>query len=140
VTNDVAAQREATDIQRPPTLFGQQSPWELVTAGHGAARRAIGLALERVEAPEPEKSLADSFSVDELRMAFHFLAWTRFDVPVPEQASALFLIEAALNLAQEMQHQPWTTRVLEHVRGWYDHLRDRLGLGTSQPGGLAPAC
>jgi len=136
--------RPGTEIERPPTMFGKDSPWQLVVAGHAAARRAIGFALEQVGLDAATDILRRTYSRDELRMAFHFLAWTRFDVALSEQVNALFLIEDALNHTERVHRRSrlaaLAAEAADKLRERWDRVRSGLGSGSATPSGLAPAC
>jgi hypothetical protein len=143
-TEGLPVQRDGAEIQRPPTVFGKESPWELVVAGHHVARRASGLALDQVGIDDATDALVRSASRDELRMAFHMLAWTRFDVPLSDQVNALFLVEDTLNAKERVHHGRSLATIAAKVGDWLRGVRDRLssGLrpGAASPSGHAPAC
>lgn len=137
-------QRER-ELWRPPTLFGKQSPWELVVEGHAAARRAIGLALEEVTFDEAVGALAGEFRADQLRMAHDLLGWTSFDVPLHHQVEALFLVEHARIVEPRPAQPPGLRSALARAASWLRRVRDRVregltgGFGLGDPSGLRPA-
>jgi hypothetical protein len=110
-------------IERPPTLFGRQSPWPLVHAGHTLATRAIGYALEQVPRDDAVRALlAEATDRDVARMAWHYLAFSRFDVGIAAQAHAFFLLEDVL---RELDERARREALPLHRAGKY--LRHRLG-------------
>lgn len=120
------------NLERPPTLFGRESDWDVVQAGYDIARRAIGYAMENVALPDAIASLAeDAPSPDALRMAFDYLAYTRFeDVPRSEQVEAFFIVEDAraaydrrsrTGRAQRLR-SAWT-----RLRAWWSESMRRWG-------------
>lgn len=137
--------QRGTVVRRPPTLFGQESPWELVVAGHAAARRAIGLALEDVPLDEAVATLAQAFGPDQLCMAHDLLGWTSFDVPLHHQVEAFFLVEHARSVEARPARRPRLGSALERAASWLRRVRDRVrdgvsgGVGLGDPSGLRPA-
>lgn len=101
------AQADAQPVtERPPTLFGQTSPWPLVQAGHTLARQAIGCALEALPRDVAVKTLIDQLpDRDVARMADHYLAFTSFDVPSTVQTQALFLVEDVQHELEQRQRR-----------------------------------
>lgn len=122
-------------------MFGQQSPWEVVVAGHAAARRAIGLALEDVTFDEAVGTLAQAFAPDQLRMAHDLLGMTRLDVPLHHQVEAMFLVEHARSVESRPAARSRVHSALTRVRSWLRRLRDAAsdGFGVGDAGGLRPA-
>jgi hypothetical protein len=124
--------REKPNLQRPPTLFGQTSPWELVEAGHALARQAIGYRSEGVGFDDAAaKLLQPDLRRDVLQMARDYLAYTRFDVPLETQVDALFVLDDVLyRLDLRQQRNGWLARALARMRNWLNPLaRRRPALG-----------
>lgn len=137
--------QRGADLQRPPTIFGRQSPWELVVSGHTAARRAIGLALEDVKFDEAVAALAQAFGPDQLRMAHDLLGWTRFDVPLHHQVQALFMVEHARNVEVRPAVRSRLRSAFARAVSWLRRVRDAArdvvsgGFGLGDSSGLRPA-
>lgn len=110
-----------TSIARPPTLFGQNSPWPLVQAGHALASRALACALQDLPRATALALLGEQTSErDVAQMADHYLAFTRFEVPSTVQTQALFLVEDLLNEIDQRQRQQ--SQVLLRLARWWREL------------------
>jgi hypothetical protein len=115
-------QHATSSIDRPPTLFGRTSPWPVVEAGHNLANRAVGYALEQRPRDEAVRSLLEQTADrDVAHMAWHYLAFTRFDVGYAPQAQALFFLDDVLGDLDERQRRQ--ALPLHRAGVW---LRDRL--------------
>lgn len=120
------------DLDRPPTLFGEQSDPDVVHAGYDLARRAIGYALENVPLRDAIGALVtETPSRDALHMAFDYLAYTRFDdVPRSEQVEAFFLVEdarAEFDRHSSRRFELGLGRVWRRLRAWFDESMRRMG-------------
>ena len=128
------------DLERPPTLFGQQSELQVVRAGYDLARRAIGYALENVPLRDAVGALvAEAPSPEALQMAFDYLAYTKFeDVPRSEQVEAFFLIEDARADYDRQPCPPFDfgfRRVWHCLRTWFADAMRRVGEVAERTGG-----
>ena len=93
----LSAAPKTDTFERPPTKFGRECSLPLAREGYHLANTALRYALEDVPtATAVDALLSESPSPEALRLAFDYLAFKRFDVPVNAQASALFVIEDAM--------------------------------------------
>ncbi|WP_019874111.1 hypothetical protein [Sporichthya polymorpha] len=117
--------RRITPEHRPPTVFGQESPWAIVESGYALAWEAVNDSLDHkpievavtklLEETGPERR-------DVLRMAHTYLAFTTFGAPRDAQIDALFNLEEAIGRLNDRERRSVLGRALDRVRAWLSAL------------------
>ena len=111
--------REEPSLRRPPTLFGQTRPWELVEAGHALAQHAVAYRCAGVGFDDAAKLLQPDLRRDVLQMGRDYLAYTQFDVPLETQVDALFVLDDELDrLDLRQQRNRRLARAIARMRTW----------------------
>lgn len=121
-------------------MFGGECDWALVEQGYDLARRAIGYALEDVPLGSAVPVLVEeAASRDALRVAYDYLAYTRFeDVPLREQVEAFILLEdacAAYDRGARRARRGGPRALWRRVRSWLDASLRSLGDLVERSGG-----